>query len=225
MNENDVLKGGNKKMRRILIFSTLLVGIFFVAISNGLMYPTADLLENGQVEFSLGSMHIGIGAGIGGNFELGYALSVYDMGTYLKMRPFRNTLIGVSYLPFNFCLFGTCETTRLFNVYGVYKIGNPSFNTNFGLKLLAANGENMVDAFTVIQKKMNSSLLILEGGIEKLSTSPDVKFNVGTGIYEKFNSFSIKGGLMWMNFKLNEESVMHPLPYLEVDLTLDLVKR
>jgi hypothetical protein len=220
------LKGGKVKVKTILIFTVAIAGIFSFVFADGFLYPSADILQPGQISFSLGNLHISAGAGIGSNLEIGGALSYYEMGVYLKAHPFKNTAFGLSYLPFQFCLFGIpCETTHLFNIYGVYKLGNEDLNANIGAKLAMANDEKMVDGFAVVQKKIGPAFLIAESGVSKVLSVENVNFEFGLGVYEKFGFFTFKGGLLWYpaNFTA-EKPIMHPFPYLELGLNLDLIK-
>ena len=212
-------------MKKIFVLFVVVFWLFFsFGLADGFLYPTTNTATNGQIIFSAGNLHLGIGAGIGKNFEFGYALSYSNLGTYLKFKPFKNIALGISYLPFKLCLFGFCEQISTLTTYGVYKIGNEDFNTNIGLRFSMINdlSKTNVDAFAIVQKKINGAFLIFEGGIEKNSSIQSPKFNLATGVSEKFGMLSFKAGLIWMDFKANEKSFMQPLPYLEMNLILNL---
>ncbi len=208
-------------MKKVLVLTLLIIGMSLFVFADGFLYPTADVLQGGQIDFSLRTLHLGIGAGVGGNFEFGSALSFYDLGMYFKVRPLKNTVIGISYLPFNFCFLDSCEFAHIFNIYGVHKFGNQDFNVNTGVKLMMAAGSNVIDGFAVLQKKVHSAFFVMEGGVEKPSSSQNVNFNFSTGVYERFGWFIVKGGLVW-GMNLTQESLMNPIPYIGIDLILDL---
>ena len=217
-------------MKRALFFTILLFGTFSFIFADGFLYPTENVLKTGQVNFSLENMNISAAAGLGSNLEIGGSLfSYYKWGVYLKMQPFRNFAMGVSYLPFRFCLLGPCKTQHVFNIYSVYGFGNSDFNANVGAKFMMVGDLKMIDGFAVLQKKVNTAFLTLEGGVNKTLSNENVNFEFGLGSHEKFGILTLKSGLVWnsawSNWNSAREFLMHPIVYFGIELTLDLVKR
>ena len=217
-------------MKRALIFTILLFVIFSFIFADGFLYPTESVLKAGQVNFSLENMNVSAGAGLGSNLEIGGSLfSYYKWGVYLKVQPFRNIAMGVSYLPFKLCLLGPCKTQHVFNFYGVYEFENSDFNANVGAKFMLVGDSKMMDGFAVLQKKVNTAFLTLEGGVNKNLSDENVNFEFGLGSHEKFGILTLKSGLVWnsawSSWDSTKEFLMHPMVYFGIELTLDLVKR
>ncbi len=207
-------------MKKLVFLASLLLIAASLFASGGFLYPTADVATQGQITFSLGFPHLGIGVGMGGNIEIGEYLSYSTMGTYLKMKPFQNLAIEVSYLPFS--LFGF---NRLLNIFAVYRLGSDVLNANIGVRGMMINDikNSGIEVFGVAKKKISDGNMIFEGGVgkdlESVSTTPNL--NIGVGAEERFWIFNIKGGIFWFDL-LNGNALFHPIPYIEIEMIWNL---
>ncbi len=184
-----------KNVKRGVIFSIFVLLTVVFAFSDGFLYPTARILPSRTVELTLGYANLGVAAGLGGNLQIGYALSYHDLGFYARYSPFIKAVLGISYLPFTFCLFGTCENVLLINIYGVYKLNFENENVNVGVRMLSANNQPSFEGFSVFEKNWSAFSFNAEGGVYYANGSWPV--NMSISLAKRLWIFNFKVGIVW----------------------------
>ncbi len=183
-------------MKKFLILF-IVVFFSFLSLADGFLYPTTEILPSSSFSFAFGNTGIRTAMGINGNFEFGYAFSPQDIGTYMRYSPLPNAMIGISYLPFSLCLFGTCENASLLNAYGVYTLPLGDFDVNLGLKMISVGFKSAgMSAFCVLKKKFDDTTSFLfEGGVNNVSNR--TVFSAAFDLSKRFWFVTLMGGCVW----------------------------